>query len=137
MGGRADGLGLHLIMTGAQQGNDPTTDFRGTGVLGLHCLAYSVRVHRDAVLALARAERDYPWAAASINVVHVLFQKLCSGGAKVDIASLYHSSAELNTPLMTWCCRVSHPRPVEELFVITSALLDAVRHVVVTRGCEC
>ncbi len=101
--------------------------------MGLHCLAYSVRVHRDTVVPLALAERDYPWAAASINVVHVLFQKLCSGGAKVDIASLYHSSPELNTPLMTWCCRVNHPRPVEELFVITSALLDAVSSFVPVR----
>ncbi|KAJ9530395.1 hypothetical protein QJQ45_000767 [Haematococcus lacustris] len=60
------------------QGEDPGTDFRGAGFLGLHCLLYLGRRHPlvfDALLhkrAGSRAEWEYPFAVAGLNLSYVL-----------------------------------------------------------------
>lgn len=108
------------------QGTNPMTDFRGMGLLGLHCLLYALQHHRPTIVAIVERRNDYPFAAAGINVTKLLFDKLCARhSASVDLSQLFHSSPEFDTPLMTWVSRIEHAHALEELYVVLTVLLDA------------
>eukprot|EP00955_Chlamydomonas_euryale_P009248 99044-Chlamydomonas_euryale.AAC.2 len=60
------------------QGEDPSTDVRGSGLLGLQCLLHLADSHPAAWRRLLhkldgqRAEWEYPFAAAGLNVQFML-----------------------------------------------------------------
>lgn len=64
------------------QGNDPTTDFRAAGLLGLDSLLYLGRTHPALFGELLRKTRgarsswEYPFGAASMNVTWMLVELL-------------------------------------------------------------
>jgi ELMO domain-containing protein len=64
-------VGAHWQTLGFQ-GSDPATDFRGMGVLGLHCLVHLAEAHTaDARALLAQSQhavRWYPFALVVISV---------------------------------------------------------------------
>jgi len=68
------------------QGDDPKTDFRGMGMLGLENLLYFSTEHSDAARhTLARSlhpQFGYSWAIVGINITHLAFNLLSSGEAK-------------------------------------------------------
>jgi len=69
---------------GFQQAYSPHADFRGTGLLSLHCLIHYARHHSGVVASLVDAGRErrlsYPFAAAGINIVNMLVQLLLDTG---------------------------------------------------------
>lgn len=64
------------------QGSDPSTDFRGGGFISLENLIFFARNYPDSFLMLlhkqvgARAEWEYPFAVAGINISFMLIQML-------------------------------------------------------------
>ncbi|KAF5832807.1 ELMO/CED-12 family-domain-containing protein [Dunaliella salina] len=64
------------------QGEDPGTDFRGSGVLGLQNLLYMAENHPDTFRVLLnksngpRADWEYPFACAGTNLTFVLAESL-------------------------------------------------------------
>lgn len=62
------------------QGEDPATDFRGSGRLGLHCLLYLAQEHSDDFSRLMlkqdgqRSAWEYPFAVAGLNIVFKLLE---------------------------------------------------------------
>jgi hypothetical protein len=59
------------------QSNDPCTDFRAMGLLGLHCLCYHSTKYPSRVRTIVHAgkpNRDFPYAAVGINLVASLVQ---------------------------------------------------------------
>jgi hypothetical protein len=52
------------------QGKDPSTDFRGMGLLGLENLIYFSQKHR--VEARDMITREYPFAVTGINITHFI-----------------------------------------------------------------
>lgn len=89
--------------TAGFQGNDPTTDLRGAGSLGLKQLAYFVTNYPDRSVAVRMrrlnsssgprtAANAYPWAAVGINVTRAvceLFEILSPYGAPGGYASAH------------------------------------------------
>ncbi|CAL4076382.1 unnamed protein product, partial [Meganyctiphanes norvegica] len=68
------------------QGDDPKTDFRGMGMLGLENILYFSTEHSDAARhTLARSlhpQYGYSWAIVGINITHMAYNFLSSGEAK-------------------------------------------------------
>ncbi|GLC63219.1 hypothetical protein PLESTF_000013000 [Pleodorina starrii] len=64
------------------QGEDPATDFRGAGLYGLENLIYMAEVHPDTFRRLvdksegSRAEWEYPFAVAGLNITFMLSEVL-------------------------------------------------------------
>jgi hypothetical protein len=60
------------------QGEDPATDFRGSGHLGLECLLYLAEEHPDTFARLMnkqegqRSDWEYPFAVAGLNLTFML-----------------------------------------------------------------
>lgn len=86
------------------QQRDPTSDFRGGGLLGLHQLLHVAqsrntscrRMLQEPVAESAR----YPWACAGINVTFRVFQLLQSdNGQGLDLA-LFRIAEQAYSPLM-------------------------------------
>ena len=77
---RAVVVGLYLAIAyglpSVSQGNDPATDFRGMGLLGLTTILYFARHHGDTLSALLKQGRSYPWASTGINLTQMLFKSL-------------------------------------------------------------
>ena len=72
------------------QSNDPCTDFRAMGLLGLHCLHYHATKYPPRVRSIVHAgkpHRDFPYAAVGINLVAALVQmlKLGQAGGQTDV----------------------------------------------------
>ncbi|ELR18129.1 ELMO/CED12 family protein [Acanthamoeba castellanii str. Neff] len=78
------------------QGNDPATDFRGMGLLGLTTILYFARHHGDTLSALLKQGRSYPWASTGINLTQMLFKSLKLDEALIRAAD---SSERWDTPL--------------------------------------
>jgi hypothetical protein len=66
------------------QGNDPATDFRGMGLLGLTTILYFARHHGDTLSALLKQGRSYPWASTGINLTQMLFKSLKLDGTPLS-----------------------------------------------------
>ena len=63
------------------QRDDPISDFRGTGMLGLANLVYFAEQYPSIFLSMARdqqqsSEMEYPFATASINITHLMVNLL-------------------------------------------------------------
>lgn len=74
------------------QGNDPATDFRGMGILGLRHLVYFAEKHggewRELLESQARRrERQYPVAVAGINLTFMLVTDVLLPGAQARPAA--------------------------------------------------
>lgn len=121
------------------QGDDPATDFRGFGLLGLQMLLYMAQNYTHLVQNIIRADRGYPFCVSGIQVLSMLFGMLHldRGRAQDDVESV-HTSATL-----AFLTRMQHiPSPVadieddhwtgqrehpfEELFCLACLLLDKV-----------
>jgi len=107
------------------QGNDPATDFRGMGLLGLTLLNFMAEHRLQDMRDILARQQDYPFAAAAINIASLIFSKL-GFTQKTNLDRLYHSSPEFDTPLMDFFCRVDDEFVFEEVFVVLMLLLDAV-----------
>ena len=107
------------------QGNDPATDFRGMGLLGLTLLNFMAEHRITDMRDILGRHQDYPFAAAAINIANLMFGKL-NFTSKTDLDHLYHSSPEFDTPLMEFFCRIDDDCIFEEVFVTLMVLLDAV-----------
>lgn len=70
---------------GFQRGDSPHSDFRGSGLLGLHLLDHYARRERAMAVSLVEAYRarqlGYPFAAAGINLSQLLVSLLLPGTA--------------------------------------------------------
>ena len=92
------------------QSNDPCTDFRAMGLLGLHCLCYHGSRYPDRVRTIVHAgrpARDFPYAAVGINLVAALVQMLKLGQQTLQpsAASGRRSQFE-NTALFDFLCKM-------------------------------
>lgn len=65
------------------QGTDPATDFRGMGLLGLHCLHYFAKRHNSTLRSIHlhshHPKHGYPLAIVSIDLTSLLFSWTTSG----------------------------------------------------------
>ncbi|XP_067614971.1 ELMO domain-containing protein 2 [Eurosta solidaginis] len=82
------------------QGDDPKTDFRGMGILGLENLLYFSREYRDAahhvLLHSKHPVYGYTFAIVGINLTAMAYRLLKSGDAKVHF---YNAAQSLNQAL--------------------------------------
>ena len=53
------------------QSHNPRTDFRGGGILGLHCIRYFIRAYPDE-FSVMRSDDSFFFAITSINITHML-----------------------------------------------------------------
>ena len=122
------------------QGEDPTTDFRGMGLLSVHLLVYAGERHNDAVRRLVDvvSVRHYPLCAAGVNVVSMLCDLLGLTGKELPFSSTAHSIAPtpvlFTLPLCRVLLRTNAPlvpvteetlQPVGELFCCLLRVMDA------------
>ncbi|KAI3657073.1 hypothetical protein MP638_000011 [Amoeboaphelidium occidentale] len=121
------------------QNSKPFTDLRATGLLGLWCLVYYAErssgtlcpsLYSDNAentmayftkeqdpmrqgflrdLAVGTVERNYPWAAAGINVLHLLLQKLLHLDGETVCQT--NSDPSWNSPLLSF---LAYLEPVRE-----------------------
>ncbi len=87
-----DVVARSLPFGGVSQGEDPATDIRGAGRLGLDCLLYLATYHGSVFSRLLekldgeRSDWEYPFAVAGLNLTFMLLdmvglQQSCHGGA--------------------------------------------------------
>ncbi|EGG21434.1 engulfment and cell motility ELM family protein [Cavenderia fasciculata] len=107
------------------QSEDPTRDFRGMGMLGLHNLIHLVKNHRVWVDSILDSQRDYPFAVAGINISSLLF-----GVLNITDESLQQPwySPFWNSTFMIMLCSMSRETDCafEELYFQVFKLLDHV-----------
>lgn len=101
------------------QGNDPATDFRGMGLLGLHNLVYFAETYPDkwkdiVKRNLERKEREYPTAVAGINITQSLFDML-NVGKPINFQG---------PPLKLFNVLFDSPYSFEEMYCSTFEVLD-------------
>nr|CAG4649558.1 EOG090X0AMT [Scapholeberis mucronata]SVE93786.1 EOG090X0AMT [Scapholeberis mucronata] len=74
------------------QGDDPSTDFRGMGVLGLANLNYLANNYKDVVLQVLshshHPKYGYPFAIVGINLTHLSYSLWKDGSAKSHVYNL-------------------------------------------------
>jgi len=58
------------------QGNDPSTDFRGMGILGLEMLVYFAGNYTAQVVEMISSHPEYPFAVSGINITSMIMD-LC------------------------------------------------------------
>ena len=122
------------------QGEDPTTDFRGMGLLSVHMLVYMGERHHDMARRLVDvvSVRPYPLCAAGVNVVSMLCDLLGLTGKELPFTTTAHSIAPtgvlFSLPLCRVLLRTNVPlvpvtedtlQPVGELFCCLLSVLDA------------
>lgn len=91
------------------QGNDPCTDFRGSGRLALECLHVLCQGAPDVILRLLQQSRDghaaYPFACAVINVVHFSIVALRHGHLDAAMRSGGYEPAVFHNTVAHAVCR--------------------------------
>ena len=122
------------------QGDDPTTDFRGMGLLSVHMLVYMGERYNDAVRRLVDvvSVRPYPLCAAGVNIISMLCDLLGLTGKELPFSSTAHSIAPtpvlFTLPLCRVLLRTNAPlvpttdetiQPVGELFCCLMEVMDA------------
>lgn len=84
-----------------QQGDDPKTDFRGMGVLGLENLLYFAKEYTDtarrALLHSMHPQHGYTFAIVGINLTSMALTLLKQGHAKTHIYNVIPTYASLDT----------------------------------------
>ncbi|EFJ52460.1 engulfment and motility protein [Volvox carteri f. nagariensis] len=110
------------------QGDDPATDFRGAGMYGLDNLIYLAEVHPETFRRLVdktegtRAEWEYPFAVAGLNITFMLSELLelhTAQGTSSDAGP--HTAAGRGFVALLEQSDVAF----EELYCATYCLLDA------------
>jgi len=124
------------------QGEDPSTDIRGAGMLGLECLLYLAEVHPATFHRLMekldgeRADWEYPFAVAGLNITFTLLEvlglRVTRGGAALSAQPAEREGDSDVAPPGTPAGRnfltlmSTDERAFEELSVATFELLDQV-----------
>eukprot|EP01080_Neovahlkampfia_damariscottae_P004169 gene4169-7479_t len=106
------------------QGNDPSTDFRGMGLLGLQNNIYFAKHFNDECVGILEQERDYPFCVAGINVTSFLLSLLqLSKASRVSA-----SSEEWNTPLFHLLNLeyFYYKEPFQKVYCVAVLLLDKI-----------
>ncbi|XP_055923995.1 ELMO domain-containing protein 2 [Eupeodes corollae] len=89
------------------QGDDPKTDFRGMGMLGLENLLYFVKEYKDAarhVLSHSMHPRfGYTFAIVGINITSMAFRMLKEGSAKTQFFNVCKTAPNINHFHMFYC----------------------------------
>jgi len=111
------------------QGDDPSTDFRGAGMLGLDCLLYLGRNHGVVFSDLLKKSVDknrgpYTFCCACFNVVMRIQAHFNIGNPDVKLMplKLYASQASRHTLVNL----LESEDAFEEIFVICLRMLDAI-----------
>ncbi|ELT96056.1 hypothetical protein CAPTEDRAFT_156531 [Capitella teleta] len=89
------------------QGDDPMTDFRGMGLLGLQNLVFFATVYTDAARQLlSRSEHPqngYSFAIVGINITGLAHQLLNSGHLKTHLYNVVHGQPRLEHFHQVYC----------------------------------
>lgn len=104
------------------QGEDPATDFRGMGLLGLQNCVYFAKRYTSFMRNLCSSGRDYPFCVAGINVTSFLLDLLnLKNLIDKDI-----SDPMWNTPLFEYLCieEMIHGKGFEEFYCKCMIMLD-------------
>ena len=131
------------------QGDDPATDFRGMGVLGLHNLVYFGEHYPDVFARLIEKQRkrDYPLACAGIHVTSMLLELLHLAEGDRDIppgrlpaeghAEGHGTAAEVqgrppfseawDSDMFRFFCHMFYrERPFEDMYCFSLRMLDRI-----------
>jgi hypothetical protein len=114
------------------QGNDPATDFRAMGLLGLQLLIYLFTNYNSRCKHILSQNRDYPFCVAGINVANALLDmlnlKVMDHRDKSSITLLSKYGAWDNIVFNFMCRQWIHARnhSFEETFCLLVELLDHV-----------
>jgi len=103
------------------QGNNPETDFRGMGLLGLLNLIYFAENYTYKVQSIIRSNRDYPWAVTGINITHMLLKMLHLTDELVNQPAPDHS---WHTPLLNLFYYADNDDTFDELYSQSFLLFD-------------
>lgn len=89
------------------QGDDPMTDFRGMGMLGLHNLVYFVTKYTDASRQLYshsnHPQYGYSFAIVGINITGLAVQMLNAGHLKTHFYNLVHGKPTIEHFHQVYC----------------------------------
>ncbi|KJE95633.1 hypothetical protein CAOG_06064 [Capsaspora owczarzaki ATCC 30864] len=105
------------------QNNNPATDFRSMGLLGLQCLTYFAETFPVVFRNLVAADREYPIAAACINIAALICQELHLSDKLMQEPV---SSPKWHSPLLTLICYLDHEFAFHEIFCAVFELFDRV-----------
>lgn len=107
------------------QQEDPVTDLRGCGVLALKNLLYLLQAHPHYAIAVMATRstgrhvgRNYPWAAATVNVTKML-------AVIFEIEGVYGQAVTTHSHLPYWGL-LDESNAFSRLFVCACVLLDTV-----------
>jgi len=103
------------------QGNNPSTDFRGMGLLGLLNLIYFAENYTEKVKELIHSDREYPWATTGINLTHMILSVLNLTKELVN-QPVGHESWQ--TPLLHLFYYANHDDTFDELYSQAFLLFD-------------
>jgi hypothetical protein len=104
------------------QGKDPSTDFRGMGLLGLKNCTYFAKRYTSFIKSVIADGRDYPFCVAGINITGFLVELL----NLQQVVELGMSDSKWETPLFVYLCveQMDHENPFEELYCKVVLMLD-------------
>ena len=110
------------------QNDDPSTDFRGAGYYALHAMLYFASTQAALFNDVAVNGRVYPWAAAAINIVHIIRFHL--GLADVgEVAPVFVRVAPSPRVVAGFVhLFVAYEHVVEKIFCACMRLLDTLWH---------
>eukprot|EP01117_Protostelium_nocturnum_P013972 TRINITY_DN5270_c0_g1_i3.p1 TRINITY_DN5270_c0_g1~~TRINITY_DN5270_c0_g1_i3.p1 ORF type:complete len:623 (+),score=239.23 TRINITY_DN5270_c0_g1_i3:163-2031(+) len=103
------------------QGTNPSTDFRGMGLLGLLNLLYFAENYSTEVLKIVDSHRDYPWAASGINITNMIMNIL---GINAELVTLHPSVPAWHTPLLSMFYHANNDDTFDELYSQAFLLFD-------------
>lgn len=83
------------------QYNDPVSDFRGMGILGLINLVYLMENYNEFCQRVLSLKRDYPFASIGINISSTVFSFLKVSLNKLNVPS---SSPSWSSDLLNFMC---------------------------------
>ncbi|KAL0490944.1 ELMO domain-containing protein [Acrasis kona] len=112
------------------QGQDPATDFRAMGMLGLNILIYLATYHQQRIRAILSLQHEYPFSVSVINIASSILNntlKISSHKSKSlqiddDQESIFESKA-----FLFLSCQINQVEcPFEELVWTACELLDVI-----------
>lgn len=103
------------------QGNDPSTDFRGMGLLGLLNLIYFAERHTKRAQEIIAVDKDYPVAACGINITSMLLNLI---GMTDDLSRCPAQSHSWYTPVLSLFYYADNDDTFDELYSHTFLLFD-------------
>ncbi|CAG2104667.1 unnamed protein product [Medioppia subpectinata] len=89
------------------QGDDPSTDFRGMGLLGLDNLLFFTTVYREPARHILQhslhPQHGFPFAIVGINLTHLALTLLSDGHLKTHFYNLYNRIFKLEDFHKVYC----------------------------------